>query len=607
MWLKKGNIILILVFQALLCRGQSNIDSLEKTLKNASLSDSERVTILIKLGGNYENIDTSKSLKYCFAAIELAKKIGSPKLRANTIGNLGLFYYRTRNYKKAIDYFLISQKELDKVNDIALYKTKYSTYNYLGIAYFQLGVYSLSLKNYFEATNICENYLKSRNIEDCYGNIANVYLMQKKYAITKKYLIKCLEIDLSQRDTLNIAIDYLSIGNLFLFQENHDSSLHYFLKSATLKQILRDSVELSGVYINIGNSYLQLSKPSFALQYIQDALEINKKFQDPIIEAEAYLILGKIKKRIGNFSESIKHYLTSLGIAEKYYLTDIRKDNYEELSSVYLNLGDYKNAFHTYKKFSELDDSLLNLENTKQMNELEVVYETAKKEKENLSLLKENKIHLLELKQQQSIKVLLFYVLFFISFSSVIFFLMYLKEKRINYKLNTQIENYQTSVEQINQSFQKYHYLDIVGETKKSVTENSIQLVRSYLKTSLDLIEKSQKSKQTLKIKRIKDDIKKHVDIILNSITNDQHEQTKSLRAEIEFILAKLKEPHNPSYFLYKKIVLLAIINIFPRIIVLIFIFYLGWGVMDKWAYIVEALLIIIDTIFLKGNFKKSE
>jgi signal transduction histidine kinase len=73
-----------------------------------------------------------------------------------------------------------------------------------------------------------------------------------------------------------------------------------------------------------------------------------------------------------------------------------RLANYSALSSIYEHLGDFKSAYIKQVAYANLNDSLLNVENTKVNEQLELKFRTAEKDKE----LAQNKVLLYSLQKR---------------------------------------------------------------------------------------------------------------------------------------------------------------------------------------------------------------
>ena len=80
-----------------------------------------------------------------------------------------------------------------------------------------------------------------------------------------------------------------------------------------------------------------------------------------------------------------------------------------EISKAYAGLGRYKKAYEFHTDYHKLHDEILGEENIERMNELEVQYQTEKKEKE--LIIKQNEIKLLEERKQKAENRVLFFII----------------------------------------------------------------------------------------------------------------------------------------------------------------------------------------------------
>jgi hypothetical protein len=79
--------------------------------------------------------------------------------------------------------------------------------------------------------------------------------------------------------------------------------------------------------------------------------------------------------------------------------------NHFIFSKLYAQKGNYKKAYENYQAYSNEKDSILNLESIKRIADMQIRYETEKKEKEIQLLNKDKKLKELELaKNHEEIK-----------------------------------------------------------------------------------------------------------------------------------------------------------------------------------------------------------
>lgn len=245
--------------------------------------------------------------------------------------------------------------------------------------------------------------------------------------------IKALKIAEQNKDCPQIAYAYLQIGKMQYYNKDNRQALNYFFKS--LKAI--DSCHVDSLrhiaYHNIGSIYTELSKIDSALLFLEKSknilektnnyaslskvnavmaelylLKLNnyKQAEQHIIKAEEYAQLSKDKKWIafalmkrGILCKMQKNYSKSL-LSFKAALK-----NYEEMGAAEGKLYATKNILEILSltgnpeinnyllKYIALKDSIFRVEGASKIAEYKALYETEKKETENILLQQENSLN----------------------------------------------------------------------------------------------------------------------------------------------------------------------------------------------------------------------
>ncbi len=332
------------------------------------------------IGRVYLNLgDYAKAMNYFLIALKIREEIADEKAIAASYNNIALIYNNQGNYEKALENHLKSLAIKEKINDrtgIAM------SYNNIGVIYQNLGNYEKSLENHLKSLAIKEdmgdvqgiamsynnigiiyekrgdsiaaldNYMKflkagqetgnKQYIANAYNNIGNIYLGRKDYKKALDFQMNSLKIKEEIGDKAGIAMSYNNIGTIYEMQENHKEALENQLKSLKIAESIGDTQQMSISSNNVGNIYLKMEKPDQALQHNKQALEWAQK--------------------IG-------------------YKAGI-KESFLALANVYETKKDYTSALKYYKYHSEIKDTLLNEQSSKQIAEMNIKYDSEKKDKE---------------------------------------------------------------------------------------------------------------------------------------------------------------------------------------------------------------------------------
>lgn len=246
------------------------------------------------------------------------------------------------------------------------------------------------------------------------------------YELALKELLSSYDI-LVKLDSLGPRFSVvLNIGNTFSGIGSHDKALLYYQKSKDLAIQLNDSLKMSSAFLDLGIEY-KTSLPDSAIWYITKSAEFIPQSYRSFLAlkvdysmAQALEVQGKNAEAIAIFNrilaESTKRnetegmamahrglstvYATMKNYPQaKFHLEQSNKifteiggqdflilEGFPEAIKLFETFGDYKNAFTYMRDYKVKNDSLVSLRKQTTIHDLEIKYQTEKKELENKSL-----------------------------------------------------------------------------------------------------------------------------------------------------------------------------------------------------------------------------
>ena len=346
-----------------------------------------------------KNIDSINNIPF-------AKKLE----KAKTLNNL--FLLNLKNAKK-INYLLGEAESYSNLSLIYYYQGKYENdlqYSLKAILIFE------RLKNFEKlASEFAElGYrMKNRNLQKA------LFYMQKAKMIAEKKKI--------QKPLLSIYNNY---GVLKEMQNQLDSALYFYQKGLVIKENIKDSVGIPYSLNNIANVHSIRKDYKKANVLYDKALSIRTKLKDEVGITENFCYFGDLLLAQNKYSEAIIWYEKAVEKSLKFGYIDITQYSFKKISQCYENLNNKEKAFLNYKKFVQYKDSLLNKETNSKIAELEIEFETAKKEKQLL----QNEV---EIKNSKNRLIATFALTILIS---LIGFLIYRQQKLKNKQQNQEFE-----------------------------------------------------------------------------------------------------------------------------------------------------------------------
>ena len=170
---------------------------------------------------------------------------------------------------------------------------------------------------------------------------------------------------------------------------NFDEALKYYNKALELIIRADDELRKGAILQSIAAVYNQTGNSAEALVNIQESIRIFKKYNEHAQAGDALYAIGVTYKQLGKPEEAIGYLTEALELSKKYNIGGIHWV-YETLAEAYYDAGNYKQSRDLYVRFINTRDSVLNLEKSRMILDMENKYQAAKKQNEieKLTLVK---------------------------------------------------------------------------------------------------------------------------------------------------------------------------------------------------------------------------
>jgi len=357
----------------------SKIDSLHTLLAKYN-EDTTKAILLNKLCWEYKNIGNyDTAFLYGNEALQLAKQLNFQTGLADAYNNIGIIYWYHGNYEKALTNYLKALKILEETGSKKRIANFYSN---IGGVYENQGNYEKSLNNYLKALKIRNEIGDKQGIAICYNGIGNIYFSQGNYEKALDNYVKSLKIFEEIGNKKGVASSKTNIGLIYFYRRNYEKALNNCLKALTIEEKIGDKHAIVYSYTNIGEIYLEQKDYKNALDNQLKSLKISEEIGDTALIAFSYNSIGDIYMKQEKFEEALHYYSQSLILYKKIGNKAGIKDIYVALSELFDKKGDYKQAYNYHKLYSDIKDTLLNEQSSKQIVEMSAKYETQEKEHE---------------------------------------------------------------------------------------------------------------------------------------------------------------------------------------------------------------------------------
>ncbi|MBA3664440.1 MAG: tetratricopeptide repeat protein [Bacteroidetes bacterium] len=391
--------------------GFQKLDSLYRVL-SIQKDDSQKVITLTKIGKEQALYSPEKALQYTNKALLLSERINWDRGKALCYSILGDTYSAKGDARHALEYRLNEFKIWEKLKRED--KCCMVLCN-IGVAYSDLGNNTEALNYYHKAIKLAKKTKDQGTESDCLNNIATILQESGENEKAKEYYQKSLSLSIEINNEQQIANGYTNLGNLYGDEGDLSRALSYYQKALKIYEAGKDHIRTAIVIGNIGTIYYSKSDSALkkgeifsaeklqnvALTYFIKAVELCKITGNEFGQAE---FLGNIsgiyliKKEYRLAEENLEK---SLALARKINSPYAIMSAYERYIELFKETRKFEKALSFQEQYVALKDSVYGIEKEKVISELQVKYETEKKENEIKLLSKQSEVKELSIERNR--------------------------------------------------------------------------------------------------------------------------------------------------------------------------------------------------------------
>jgi tetratricopeptide (TPR) repeat protein len=411
----------------------SHIDSLKNLLPSAT--NEEKIDLYYELGLGYRGISYPQVKSYSIKSYLLAKSLNRPRMMINALSNVAIACVFTGNMDSAGIIFNNIFHLADSAGDAQLRNKALLN---LGNFYLNTDKYDLALENY---QLVYPEYLKindTLNLACIDQNIGNIHYRQTNYrkALNAFFLASATYEKAGHLDEAKTLLN--SIGLTYLKLKIQDSALLFLERGLEYSRENDDRENEMRVQNNLGLLYMEKGRYPRAINCFRKSIQLSKEIVNPYQEANALLNIAQVYIRKHQF-DSAGTYLNKAepvikDLGENQLLKELNEYYYE----LYSGKKEYEKALSYFQKYKDVQDSIFSQETRNKIAALNIKFETAKKEAENIRLKSELAIK--QITQNRLVLIIFIISLLFAAITIAFFYIWkYLKQKHTISKQESQL------------------------------------------------------------------------------------------------------------------------------------------------------------------------
>lgn len=393
------------------------IDSIQIALKKLP-EDSTKVKAYFKIAEEYLPIDNEKVIEFANRGLSLAKKINWRYGIGIAYAFIGEAYRSLGNYPLALtnqQQELLIWEELHNETKLCIIKSN------IGATYSDLGNFLKAVEYYFESLSLAEKLGNVETLINANCNIGSLYTEMGDDEKAILYYNKALNLAIKTKQYKQIGLVYGNLGNIYLNPEKVELAQYYYRKAIAADEqngiTTHMSAWLSGIgnyhriladsFLSSGNLHLQEIELRKGEEYLRKALNAAVSVKNKFLEVKILGNLSGLLVERNQFAEAEKALIRSHEISDSIGVYDGVEDYYFRSYELYKRSNNLSKALHFFEMHQIIKDSLSNIENKKAVHELEMQYESVRKESDIKLLTKEKDILMLKMKNDQYLTIAL--------------------------------------------------------------------------------------------------------------------------------------------------------------------------------------------------------
>ncbi len=269
-----------------------------------------------------------------------------------------------------------------------------------GMVEFERGNYDNALAIYIDALNIKDAIKDLKGEASLLLNMAGIYYERNHPEKAIEIYLKALEIKIKLKDKSGQASIYINLGNVATEQNKLNEAVKFYARGEALAKEMKDSILVAISDRSMASVYLKQNKVTEAENLAYTAYKYLRLKNDRNY-TQTLILLGKVHYKRGNYYKSKDYLEEAFQTSIKNSTPFLTADASQELAKTYEKLKEFDKSLIYQRLYSHLSDSLQGAKMGEQLADMQVKYETEKKEKSIDHLELENSKKELELTKKR--------------------------------------------------------------------------------------------------------------------------------------------------------------------------------------------------------------
>ena len=292
-------------------------------------------------------------------------------------------------------------KKIDSLaNQINYQEGRVNAKNWLGNIYSFSGQYEQAVNTLQDAIAIGASINDLNLLGESYLFLAGTYRGLRDIEKAIIYSEEGIALYQKAGNVLKVSFGHITLGTYHLELGEPAKALAYLSVACDTVKKYSTTKHINLCNTNLAIAYVESNRPKEAIPYFEESLRYYKLTKDTFNFAAGYGNLAYCYQAFQAFDQAFIYFDSSLYYSNLLERDEVTYITLADMSKGYELKGDLKNSLKYYKEYHQLYEKVLNEKTKNSIAELEVKFETEKKE----LALKESQKEVLALEQQAQIR-----------------------------------------------------------------------------------------------------------------------------------------------------------------------------------------------------------
>lgn len=329
--------------------------------------------------------------------------LGKIKMNAWSQYHSGELYYLKASYDSAASFLIEAIRLYELLRDSA---NLAASYNLFGSVCSFRGDNVQSAAYRYKALAVYESLGDSSHVNQVKLELGNNYYDQDDFKKAIELYSTSIDYFTRTGDSTNMSGAHAALASVYQQSKDIDNALVHAKAAVQIQRNLKDEYSLPEALNSLAVTYMRKKEWANAIPLLKEAFFYIEKTNDARQLPPILHNVGVCQAELGKTDSAVSAFHKSIAIAEKSGQRYGVLNTYKSLYKLSLKQQDYKSAVDYLKIVVDLNDSIYDTEKSKAINELNVRYETEKKEQEIVALNQSKKI------EQERRRILIIFVTF---------------------------------------------------------------------------------------------------------------------------------------------------------------------------------------------------